>query len=404
MHSDHDSTYLVFKARDARFDGRLFVGVTSTGVYCRPVCRVRTPRRENCRFFNSPAQAEAATFRPCLKCRPEMAPGPALPWSVMDASRTLAIQAARWLDGHAADATGATVAALALHLGVSDRHVRRIFSAEHGVTPVQYLQTQRLLLAKQLLTDSRLPIAQVALASGFRSVRRFNGAFADSYRMSPTRLRGDGPTASDAPIDVLLSYRPPCDSASLLRFLAQRAIPGIEGVDGATIRRTVRAGVLGATAGWLQVEFLPDRATRAPQVRVSFAPSLARCSGALLARVRRWLDLDADPDSIASVLTDLPGEAGLRLPGSVDVFEMAVRAVLGQQVTVAAARTLARRLVERFGAPLVTPWPGIDRLFPAPEVLAAVPLEAIGPGPSSRSPKAGRICKPSSIGATAPTA
>ncbi|HRP29979.1 MAG TPA: Ada metal-binding domain-containing protein, partial [Burkholderiaceae bacterium] len=176
---DGDAAYRGLVARDARLDGRLFVGVTSTGVYCRPVCRVRTPRRENCRFFETPAQAEAAAFRPCLKCRPEIAPGAGFAWSVMDASRTLARQAALLLSGNApaggpdaaADEPLAAVAAVAGRLGVSDRHLRRIFAAEHGVTPLQYLQTRRLLLAKQLLTDSDLPVAQVALASGFRSVR-----------------------------------------------------------------------------------------------------------------------------------------------------------------------------------------------------------------------------------------
>src|SRR3954470_15380677 len=191
MTLDADAAYLVLKARDARFDGRLFVGVTSTRVYCRPICRVRTPKRENCRFFETPAQAEAHAFRPCMKCRPEIAPGPGLPWTVMDASRTLARQAALGLDAQAANGEAPGVAALAERLGVSERHLRRIFLEEHGVTPLQYLQTRRLHLAKQLLTDTRLPVAQVALASGYRSLRRFNAAFAESYRMSPTRLRGD---------------------------------------------------------------------------------------------------------------------------------------------------------------------------------------------------------------------
>jgi AraC family transcriptional regulator of adaptative response / DNA-3-methyladenine glycosylase II len=189
MTIDGDAAYQVLLAHDARFDGRLFVGVTSTGVYCRPICRVRMPARRNCRFFASPAQAEAASFRPCLKCRPEIAPGPGLPWTVMDASRTLARQAASALDDFAADAEAPSVAAIAARLGVSDRHLRRIFFAEHGVTPLQYLQTRRLLLAKQLLTDTRMPVAQIALTSGFRSLRRFNAAFLGGYRMNPTRLR-----------------------------------------------------------------------------------------------------------------------------------------------------------------------------------------------------------------------
>ncbi|HZE92342.1 MAG TPA: Ada metal-binding domain-containing protein [Rhizobacter sp.] len=374
---DPDASYQVFKARDARFDGRLFVGVTSTRIYCRPICRVRTPRRENCRFFETAAQAEAAAFRPCLKCRPEIAPGPGLAWSVMDASRTLAVQAAQWLDKQTSD-EAPSMAQLSARLGVSERHLRRIFATEHGVSPLQYLQTRRLLLAKQLLTDTRLAISQVALASGFRSLRRFNAAFADSYRMSPTRLRGEAATADDAPLDtvtVMLSYRTPYDTGSLLRFLKQRAIPGIETVEGRSIRRSLRAGAIAESAGWLEAEFMTESATRAPSVRLRFAPAWAASSGQVVSAVRRWLDLDASPHTIDATLADLPGAPGLRLPGSMDAFEMAVRAVLGQQVTVAAARTLACRLVERFGAPAVTPWPNIAKNFPAPSVLAGTAIE-----------------------------
>ena len=394
MTIDAEIGYQALRAHDARFDGRLFVGVTSTRIYCRPICRVRLPRRENCRFFETAAQAEAAAFRPCLKCRPEIAPGPGLAWTAMDASRTLARQAAQALDAQAAsgEAPGGestSLAALALRIGVSDRHLRRIFAAEHGVTPIQYLHTRRLLLAKQLLTDTRMPITQVALASGFRSLRRFNTAFVDSYRMSPTRLRGDavGPLARGAArcgaaspesdpgpgIGVTLAYRAPYDVATLLRFFDRRAIPGIEAVVGERIRRTLRAGTVAPVAGWVEAGFDAPRS----RVRVVFAPALAPHSGRVLAAVRRWLDLDAAPQSIDAALADLPGAPGLRLPGSLDGFELAVRAVLGQQVTVAAARTLARRFVERFGAPITTPWAGIERVFPAPGRVAATPVEQI---------------------------
>ena len=293
MMIDGDAAYQVLLAHDARFDGRLFVGVTSTGVYCRPICRVRTPARRNCRFFATPAQAEAAAFRPCLKCRPEIAPGPGLPWTVMDASRTLALQAASALDETAASGETPGVAALAKRLGVSDRHLRRIFFAEHGVTPLQYLQTRRLLLAKQLLTDTRMPIAQVALTSGFRSLRRFNAAFTDGYRMNPTRLRRASKVRDEAqeepatglgePITVTLGYRAPHDEGALLAFIAQRAIPGVEVVDGLTIRRTLRVGAIAgrtsgdaaSPAGWIEVRFVPD----ASRVRLAFAPALGPASG-----------------------------------------------------------------------------------------------------------------------------
>jgi AraC family transcriptional regulator, regulatory protein of adaptative response / DNA-3-methyladenine glycosylase II len=374
---DDNASYQAVAARDARFDGRLFVGVTSTHIYCRPICRVRTPRRENCRFFETPAQAEAQAFRPCMKCRPEVAPGPGLPWTVMDASRTLARQAGLQLDAQAASGDTPSVVQLAERLGVSDRHLRRIFLAVHGVTPLQYVQTRRLLLAKQLLTDTALPVAQVALACGFKSLRRFNAAFADNYRMSPSRLRGvaepAAPAATREGITVTLAYRAPYDVTALLKFVAQRAIPGVESVNGHGIRRSVRAGLMGTAAGWVEAEFRPD----APLVRLHLSANLANASGVLVTEVRRWLDLDADPQTIDAALADLPGAPGLRLPGGLDAFELAVRAVLGQQVTVAAARTLAARVVERFGAPVVTPWAEVNRLFPAPATLAPVPLEQI---------------------------
>ena len=386
MTIDDDAAYQVLLAHDARFDGRLFVGVTSTGVYCRPICRVRMPSRRNCRFFDTPAQAEAASFRPCLKCRPEIAPGPGLPWTVMDASRTLARQAATALDEAASSGDAPSVAGHAARLGVSDRHLRRIFLAEHGVTPLQYMQTRRLLLAKQLLTDTRMPISEIALSSGFRSLRRFNAAFLAGYRMNPTRLRraapraGDeaaaasGPPARAESITVMLGYRAPFDVHALIAFIAQRTIPGIEATDEQAIRRTVRAGAIGTNeAGWLEARFMPLQS----RVRLSFAPSLGASSGAVIQTARRWLDLDAAPDTIAETLAGLPGESGLRLPGSVDAFELAVRAVLGQQVTVAAARTLARRLVERFGGDVETPWADIHRTFPAPSALAEAPIERI---------------------------
>ncbi|CAG1018916.1 putative bifunctional transcriptional activator/DNA repair enzyme AlkA [Burkholderiaceae bacterium] len=376
MNFDADAAYLALKARDARFDGRLFVGVTSTGIYCRPICRVRTPKRENCRFFATPAQAEAESFRPCMKCRPEIAPGPGLPWSVMDASSTLARQAADWLDSRSASGDVPSLAALAARLGVSDRHLRRIFQAEHGVTPVQYLQTRRLLMAKQLLTDTRLPVSQVALASGFGSLRRFNAAFAESYRMSPSRLRGDAAedlAAADEGISVTLGFRAPYDVARLARFLAQRAIPGIEEIDGTTVRRSVRAGIVADAAGWVEARFVPG----ACKLNLRFSHEWASASASVVAAVRRWLDLDASPQTIALALASLPGDEGLRLPGGIDAFELAVRAVLGQQVTVAAARTLARRLVEGFGAPIVTPWETIHRAFPEPQRIARTPVERI---------------------------
>jgi AraC family transcriptional regulator of adaptative response / DNA-3-methyladenine glycosylase II len=347
---DADAAYLAVKARDARFDGRLFVGVTSTGVYCRPVCRVRTPRRENCRFFETRALAEAATFRPCLKCRPEIAPG----LSQMDSSRTLADTAAVLVEQAVQDGETLSLPHLAARLGVSDRHLRRIFQATHGVAPLDYLTTQRLLLAKQLLTDTPLPVAQVALASGFESLRRFNAAFAERYRFNPTQLRRAGGHAPQA-ATLRLAYRPPLDLqglAGLLRAAATArrragARPGTAAHRGLDAPRPTAAGL--AEPG------LRARAPRGPADALTQPEPGARRAAAGRAPM---LDLDADPSRIDPVLATLPvaPRPGLRLPGTLDGFEAAVRVILGQQVTVKAGCTLAQRLVAHFGEPLATPY------------------------------------------------
>nr|WP_297529142.1 Ada metal-binding domain-containing protein [uncultured Roseateles sp.] len=416
---DPDHCYPALLARDARFDGQWFVGVTSTGVYCRPICRVRAPRRENCRFFPSATLAEAARFRPCLKCRPELAPA-ARPWSTMDAAEVLAREAARWLDECAPE--DASLPALAAHLGVSERHVRRVFTTVHGVAPLQYLQTRRLLLAKQLLTDTHLPIGEVALAAGFSSLRRFNAAFQEHYRLSPSALRKGGVDAENgvaraarlsgvsgvsgvsglsgvarmpgmAPgtalgtAELRLDLRPPLLSSALLNFLAARAVPGVEQVDveRLSLSRSVRLARPGQpdVLGWLSVR-LPADGDERPRVRVSLSPSLWPVIAPLMPRLRRWLDLDADPQAIADALggTLGPAAAGLRLPGSLDRFELAIRAVLGQQITVAAARTLATRLIARFGDPLPDAAgapPGVTHVFPTPATLAAATVDDVAP-------------------------
>lgn len=379
-----DACYLAMKAKDARFDGRFFTGVTSTGIYCRPVCRVRTPRRENCRFFGLAAQAESAGFRPCLRCRPELAPA-SLVWSIQDASAILAQQAARLLDEPEAwgDDTP-SVQSLARRLGVSDRHLRRIFESQFGVAPMQYLQTRRLLTAKQLLADTDLPITQVALVSGFASLRRFNAAFVEHYGLNPTRLRREGATqGSDRPAGagarVRLGYRPPYDVDAMLTFLRRRCLASVEvvGEPGARwLARTLRVMAGGvAYSGWLRAEFDPAQ----PQVLLQVSDSLREVLPRVIRRLRAALDLDADPHAIHGVLQGrFPHGEGLRVPGSMDGFELAVRAVLGQQITVAAARTLSQRLLDRFGTPLQTPFAGLTHLFPSPELLARAEGEALG--------------------------
>ena len=370
---DPDAAYLALCTRDARFDGRLFVGVTSTGIYCRPVCRVRTPRRENCRFFGSRALAEAAAFRPCLKCRPEIAPG----LSSMDSSRSLADSAALMLEEAVHDGSASSLPDIAERLGVTDRHLRRIFQAAHGVAPRDYLATQRLLLAKQLLTDTALPVTQVALASGFESLRRFNAAFAERYRLNPTQLRRQGaePSAADKPLR--LAWRPPYDVQALLGFFARRQVLGVEQVEGLELRRTLAWTHRGQPlAGWINARFVPA----AHELHLGVSPSLAPVLGAVLQRARQAFDLDADPAAIDAALASLPLPSlpGLRLPGTLDGFETAVRVILGQQVTVKAARTLVQRLVNRLGTPVATPYPALTHLFPDAATLAAADPEVIG--------------------------
>ncbi|MFL6697105.1 MAG: Ada metal-binding domain-containing protein [Vitreoscilla sp.] len=391
MELDPDTAWKALAAHDARFDGRFFVGVTSTRIYCRPVCRVRTPRRENCRFYANAATAEQAGFRPCLRCRPELAPG----LSLMDSSQVLAQHAARMIDHAVRVGAAVRMPELAGRLGVTERHLRRVFAQAHGVSPIDYLTTQRLLQAKQLLTDTDLPVTEVALACGFESLRRFNAVFAEQVRLKPTELRSaarSSPSAGSG-LRVRLGYRPPYDVASMLAFWQQRALAGVEEVDGRSIRRTwsaprpavdetaQAASVAAPARGWIEIEFLPER----HEVELRASANLAAHSGQLVEAARHALDLDADPTHVAPLLATLaelhPASAmtaGLRMPGSFDGFETAARIVLGQQVTVAAARTLTHRLIERFGAVVQTPWPGLHRCFPDAATIAAATPESIG--------------------------
>ena len=383
-HASDDACYLALKARDARFDGCFFTGVTSTGIYCRPVCSVKAPKRENCRFFGLAAQAESAGFRPCLRCRPELAPHSVV-WSIQDASYILAHQAARLLDEPEAwtDASGdsaPSVEKLAARLGVSDRHVRRIFEAHFGVSPMQYLQTRRLLTAKQLLADTSLPITQIALISGFASVRRFNAAFIEHYHLNPTQLRQRGAPVAGHGITVRLGYRPPYDVAAMLQFFIAHPLPGVELIDltvpSPVLRRTLRIETAGKTrTGWLAATFDAPRS----QLLLEVSDSLCEVLPVVIRRVRAMFDLDADPKAINSALQpSFPHGDGLRVPGALDGHELAVRAVLGQQVTVEAGCRQAQRLVARFGESIETPWPELNRLFPTPAALAAASSDALG--------------------------
>jgi AraC family transcriptional regulator, regulatory protein of adaptative response / DNA-3-methyladenine glycosylase II len=380
-----DACYQAMLGRDARFDGCFFTGVTSTRIYCRPVCRVKAPKRENCRFFAHAAQAESAGFRPCMRCRPELAPQ-SLIWSTQDASHTLALQAARLWDD-AGQLAMPSVADVAARLGVSDRHLRRIFEAHLGVSPLQYLQTRRLLCAKQLLTDTHMSVAEVALASGFASLRRFNAAFVQHYRLAPTQLRKEGaqagkPANQRGSVTVQLAYRPPYDVAAMLGFWRKRQLDTIESiaenVHATWTTRTFCLQNAGTVhSGWLRMQFDTVRSV----VHLEVSDGLCKMLPTVIARVRAALDLDADPKVINAVLgTQFNGQdmAGIRVPGSLDGFEVAIRAIVGQQVTVAAGRTLTQRVVNTFGQPITTPYPELTRLFPTAQALAQTTPSSLG--------------------------
>ncbi|GAB4477449.1 MAG: DNA-3-methyladenine glycosylase 2 [Burkholderiaceae bacterium] len=369
MQLDPDICYRAHRARDARFDGRFFTAVGSTRIYCRPVCTAPLPKRENCRFYASAAAAERDGYRPCLRCRPELAPGLAS----VDASVRLARAAANLIDDGAL--TDANLASLAVRLGVTDRHLRRVFEAEFGVTPIAYAQTARLLLAKRLLTDTALPVTDVAMAAGFGSLRRLNTLFAQRYRMSPSALRR---ARAQRPLDhhlFRLHTQQPFDFDALLRFHGDRAVGGVEAADAKGYRRTLALPAADgrAAAGWIEVR----RAARGDGVELRVDARLAAAIPRVLAACKHAFDLNCRPDEVRVVLGDLAQDRpGLRLPGAFDAFELGVRAILGQQVTVQAARMLARRLVQRFGAPIETPFAGLDRLFPdAPRLAAAKPAQ-----------------------------
>lgn len=372
MTDNKDALYAAFKAKDARFDGRFFVGVSSTGIYCRPVCRAKQPKPENCTFYDTAAAAEQAGYRPCLLCRPELAPGT----SITDATANLVYRAARMLEE--SSGSGQSLEEIAGRLGCTDRHLRRVFTAEYHVSPVQYLQTCRLLLAKNLLTDTDLPVLEVAMAAGFGSLRRFNDLFKKQYRLSPTALRKRTPEEKKQKdnITLALSYRPPYPWDEMLHFLAGRTIAGIEVVKNGEYMRTVH--LVNADGkpvyGWVRVGHDPKKYALSVTVSETLLPVLPQ----VLARIRHLFDLYCDPGAVYEtlrVMNDIrPGLCvlGARVPGCFNAFEMAVRAVLGQQITVKAASTLASRIVQTYGAPIQTAIEGLTRIFPLPEELLSL--------------------------------
>lgn len=383
MDLDARACYRALTTRDARFDGRLFVGVRTTGIYCRPVCPARTPKREHVAFFPTAAAAHEAGFRPCLRCRPETAPDLAA-WrgTSNTVARALALIDLGGLDE-------ADVESLASRLGVGERQLRRLFREHLGASPVAVAQTRRVLLAKQLIHETTLPMSEVALASGFGSIRRFNETFQRLFNRPPTALRRVGSSASPSTsggVTLRLRYRPPYDWESMLAFLSARAIRGLEVVRDDAYVRAVRVD-----GGHAVVSVTPS--TRA-SLQVNVRVSTLRALPAVIARVRRVFDLSADPQAIGAHLSEDPTLAalvekrpGLRVPGAWDGFELAVRAVIGQQVTVKAAVRLAGQLVEAYGEPLQVPGAAIDgvtHVFPSPARLARVSPSTL-PMPRARA-------------------
>jgi AraC family transcriptional regulator of adaptative response / DNA-3-methyladenine glycosylase II len=373
---DHDVCYQAVLSRDRRFDGRFFTGVVSTGVYCRPICPARTPHRQNVRFFPCAAAAEEAGFRPCRRCRPETSPGtPAWLGTSSTVSRALRLILAGALDGTGVDE-------LADRLGIGARHLRRLFIAHLGAPPAAIARTRRVHFARKLIDETDLPMVQVALSAQFASVRRFNAAIRAAFGSTPTDLRRQAQRGAAAPGDtdivLQLPFRRPYRWDMLVGFLAARAIPRVEHVSAGCYRRTIEAG---RARGLIEIRPITGKDALQLRIRLSETGDLSR----IVDRVRRMFDLDADPIEIAARLGKDPALAplvralpGLRVPGAWDPFEILIRAILGQQVSVKAATTLAGRLVESYGEPLTNGVEGPDYLFPRPEALAEADLTTIG--------------------------
>lgn len=374
---DGTVAYNALLSRDFRFDGVFFTGVTSTGIYCRPICPAKTPKQENCRFFASREAAEKESFRPCLRCRPELAPGNA----PMENTRRIAhLIAQRLEEGQISD--GVTIEAIANQFTISSRQLRRIVHKEFGTSPIELIQIRRLLLAKQLLTETKLPIINIAFASGFSSLRRFNDVFRSHYKMPPTHFRkkitmDNHMTHLANTLSLQLAYRPPYDWKSLLTFLKARMIKGIEQIMDDSYMRTVR---IGSHKGWIKVTHTPEKYA----LKVELSPSLTPVLPALLSQLRNLFDLNARPDLIATHLMKdqrlqnvVSKNPGLRVPGAFDSFEMAIRAILGQQITVKAATTLSCRFAQAFGEHIDTPMQELNRLSPLPEHISKMAINDI---------------------------
>jgi AraC family transcriptional regulator, regulatory protein of adaptative response / DNA-3-methyladenine glycosylase II len=383
MDLEHDACYRVISQRDARFDGRFFTAVRTTGIYCRPVCPARTPHSKNVTFYPTAAAAQEAGYRPCLRCRPETAPDMGA-WrgTSNTVSRALALIELGALDEGNLDA-------LADRLGLGERQLRRLFREHLGASPIGVAQTRRVLLAKQLIHETRLPMTEIAFASGFGSVRRFNETFLELFGRAPGELRrlsgAEVAAGNDGEFRLLLRYQPPYDWPAMLEFLALRAIAGVEHVAEGVYARAI---LLDGVEGTISIRPEPGGANAlCAEIRIAKLSTLP----AIIARLRRVFDLAADPLAISAHLAEDPRLAplverrpGLRVPGAWDGFELAMRAVLGQQISVTAAARLAARLVSAYGKPLRLPEHGLTHSFPRPEALAKADLSTLGM-PKSRA-------------------
>lgn len=378
---DPDVCYRAIQTKDTRFDGRIFVGVRTTGIFCRPICPARTPKSENCQFFSCAAAATEAGFRPCLRCRPELSP---TLFSQVGTGVTVA-RALRLIAAGALNDEG-TVESLATQLGVGERHLRKLFAKHLGTSPIAVAQTQRLFFAKQLLDETTLSVTDVAMTAGFSSLRRFNTVIQNTYQRSPTELRDrqTKPTATQTPVITLkLPFHPPYHWAALTRFFAARVTPGLEAVGANFYRRAI---ALEGVQGIIEVCPVPNQPYLVAQIQFAKVTHLAQ----IVERLRRLFDLDAN---VMDIMTHLQQDSqlgatiaalpGLRIPGAWDQFELAVRAILGQHISVAAARTLAGRLVATYGERLVIDkryWIDSDLrfVFPQPKTLATADLTVLG--------------------------
>jgi AraC family transcriptional regulator of adaptative response / DNA-3-methyladenine glycosylase II len=375
---DQDRCYRAVLSRDRRFDGVFYTGVRTTGIYCRPSCPAMTPLRRNVRFYRTAAAAQAAGLRACKRCRPDTTPG-SPEW---DVRADVAGRAMRLVNDGVVERSG--VPGLARRLGYSERQLHRILVAELGAGPLALARARRAQTARILVETTAMPLTSVAFAAGFASVRQFNDTMRATYAMTPSALRVRHPVApgGEGGVELRLAVREPFDGAALLDFLGVRAVPGVEEVDGGTYRRTLR---LPGGPGVVALTPLPG------YVRCVLSLTDLADLPVAVERCRRLLDLDADPVAIADLLGADPvlgalvaKRPGLRVPGHVDGAELAVRAVLGQQVSVAGARTLAGRLVAAYGEPLAAPSGPLTHLFPSPAALRTVDPSSL-PMPGARA-------------------